>query len=51
LFGYFTKADAPVTFAGAPFLMAAVFILLATIVFLLRVRTSKSVSAGERSTG
>ena len=51
LFGYFTKADAPVTFAGAPFLMAAVFILLATIVFLLRVRTSKSVAAGERSTG
>ncbi len=51
LFGYFTKPDAPVMFAGAPFLMAAVFILVATIVFLLRVRTSKSFSTGEQSSG
>jgi DHA1 family tetracycline resistance protein-like MFS transporter len=42
MFGYFTKPDAPITFAGAPFLMAAFFILIATLVFLLRVRISKT---------
>ncbi|MDM9644890.1 TCR/Tet family MFS transporter [Rhizobium sp. S163] len=42
MFGYFTKPDAPVTFAGAPFLMAAFFILIATLVFLFRVRVSKT---------
>lgn len=40
LFGYFTKPDAPVTFAGAPYLMAAFFILLAALVFFLKVRPS-----------
>jgi DHA1 family tetracycline resistance protein-like MFS transporter len=41
MFSYFTRADAPVTFAGAPYLTAAVFILIATIVFLVGVRTNK----------
>ncbi len=41
LFGYFTKPDAPVTFAGAPYLLAAFFILSATLVFLAKVRTGK----------
>ncbi|OCJ05000.1 tetracycline resistance MFS efflux pump [Rhizobium sp. AC44/96] len=41
MFGYFTKADAPITFAGAPYLMAAIFILVAALVFLLRVRVGK----------
>ncbi len=42
LFGYFTKPEAPVRFAGAPFLLAAIIILIAAIVFLARVRTEKS---------
>jgi DHA1 family tetracycline resistance protein-like MFS transporter len=41
MFSYFTRADAPVIFAGAPYLTAAVFILIATIVFLVGVRTNK----------
>lgn len=42
MFGYFTKPDAPVTFAGAPYLLAAVFIFVAAVVFLMRVTTSKA---------
>jgi DHA1 family tetracycline resistance protein-like MFS transporter len=42
MFGYFTGPDTAITFAGAPFLMAAFFIAIAVIVFLLRVRISKS---------
>jgi DHA1 family tetracycline resistance protein-like MFS transporter len=38
MFGYFTRPEAPVTFAGAPYLAAALFILLAAGVFLMRVR-------------
>jgi DHA1 family tetracycline resistance protein-like MFS transporter len=45
LFGHFTGPDAPVTFAGAPYLMAALFILVAAILFLMKVRTVKSASA------
>lgn len=41
LFGYFTKPDAPVTFAGAPYLMAAFFILVAAVVFFIKVRPSR----------
>ena len=42
MFGYFTKPDAPITFAGAPYLLAAVFIFVAAVVFLTRVTTSKA---------
>jgi DHA1 family tetracycline resistance protein-like MFS transporter len=42
MFGYFTKPDAPVVFAGAPYLLAALFILVAAIVFLTRVTTAKA---------
>ncbi|MBB3309158.1 DHA1 family tetracycline resistance protein-like MFS transporter [Rhizobium sp. BK196] len=42
MFGYFTKPDAPITFAGAPYLLAAFFILVAAVVFLTRVTTSKA---------
>ncbi|MBB3655250.1 DHA1 family tetracycline resistance protein-like MFS transporter [Rhizobium sp. BK650] len=42
MFGFFTKPDAPVTFAGAPFLLAAFFILVSAVVFLTRVKRSKS---------
>jgi DHA1 family tetracycline resistance protein-like MFS transporter len=42
MFGYFTKPDAPITFAGAPYLLAAVFIFVAAVVFLMRVTTSKA---------
>jgi MFS transporter, DHA1 family, tetracycline resistance protein len=45
MFGYFTGEYAPVTFAGAPYLLAAAFILLATGVFVLRVRPQKTEEA------
>lgn len=41
MFGHFTGPDAPVTFAGAPYLLAAFFILSAALVFLAKVRTPK----------
>lgn len=44
MFGYFTRPDAPVAFAGAPFLLAAFFILVATLFFLSRVSTPKPAS-------
>ncbi len=47
LFGYFTASDAPFTFAGAPYLMAAFFILVAVIVFSARVRADKPKEALE----
>ncbi|MHC2296866.1 TCR/Tet family MFS transporter [Rhizobium mongolense] len=47
MFGYFTGPDAPVTFAGAPYLLAAFFILSAALVFLARVRTPKPSEALE----
>ncbi|MBW9055025.1 TCR/Tet family MFS transporter [Rhizobium mesosinicum] len=46
MFGYFTKPDAPITFAGAPYLLAAFFILVAAVVFLTRVTTSKAPAHG-----
>ncbi|MEZ2127001.1 MULTISPECIES: TCR/Tet family MFS transporter [unclassified Sinorhizobium] len=42
MFSYFTREDAPVTFAGAPYLLAAAFILLATCVFVWRVRPRRA---------
>jgi DHA1 family tetracycline resistance protein-like MFS transporter len=51
MFGYFTKPDTLITFAGAPFLMAAIFILFAVIVFLFRVRISKSGASLQQPTG
>ncbi|MBZ9791192.1 TCR/Tet family MFS transporter [Rhizobium sp. 3T7] len=42
LFGYFTRPEAPVPFAGAPYLLSAIIILIAAIVFLARVRTVKA---------
>lgn len=47
MFGYFTKPGAPLTFAGAPYLMAAFFILVATLVFVAKVRIPKSEKAVE----
>ncbi|TCU25431.1 DHA1 family tetracycline resistance protein-like MFS transporter [Rhizobium azibense] len=47
MFGYFTRPDAPVTFAGAPYLLAAFFILSAALVFLAKVRTAKPSKALE----
>ncbi|MEX2691835.1 TCR/Tet family MFS transporter [Rhizobium mongolense] len=47
MFGYFTGPDAPVTFAGAPYLLAAFFILSAALVFLAKVRTPKPSEALE----
>jgi DHA1 family tetracycline resistance protein-like MFS transporter len=47
MFGYFTKPDAPVVFAGAPYLMAAFLILTATLVFVAKVRAPKPVPSGE----
>lgn len=41
MFGHFEGPDAPVTFAGAPYLLAAFFILSAALVFLAKVRTPK----------
>ncbi|EPE97826.1 TCR/Tet family MFS transporter [Rhizobium grahamii] len=48
LFGYFTRPEAPVRFAGAPFLLAAVIILIAALVFLARVRTVKAAEVVEQ---
>ncbi|AJD41930.1 tetracycline resistance protein TetA [Rhizobium gallicum bv. gallicum R602sp] len=47
MFGYFTGPHAPVTFAGAPYLLAAFFILSAALVFLAKVRTPKPSEALE----
>ena len=49
LFGYFTKPDAPVTFAGAPYLMAAFFILVAALVLFAKVRPAKQGETAEAS--
>ncbi|QRM44887.1 TCR/Tet family MFS transporter [Rhizobium sp. BG4] len=51
LFGYFTKPDAPVTFAGAPYLMAAFFILVAALVLFAKVRPAKQSETAEASAG
>jgi len=48
LFGYFTRADAPVTFPGAPYLLAAIIILITAIVFLTKVRPAKATEAVEQ---
>jgi DHA1 family tetracycline resistance protein-like MFS transporter len=42
LFGYFTGPNAPILFAGAPYVAAALFILVAIIVFAVRVRADKA---------
>ncbi|KAF5883489.1 tetracycline resistance MFS efflux pump, partial [Rhizobium sp. PEPV16] len=47
MFSYFTRPEAPVTFAGAPYLTAAVLILLAAGVFLTRVRVREPAEALE----
>jgi len=48
LFGYFTGPEAPVRFAGAPYLLSAIIILIAAIVFLTKVRTVKVAEAVEQ---
>ncbi len=48
LFGYFTGPEAPVRFAGAPYLLSAIIILIAAIVFLTKVRTVKVADAVEQ---
>jgi DHA1 family tetracycline resistance protein-like MFS transporter len=47
LFGFFTGPDAPVAFAGAPYAMAALFILTAVVVFAARVTAAKSTDLAE----
>lgn len=44
-FGYFTKPDAPVTFAGAPYALAAMILLSGVAVFVLKVRRRPSEGA------
>ncbi|MGV2101909.1 TCR/Tet family MFS transporter [Rhizobium sp. 21-4511-3d] len=51
LFGYFTKPDAPLTFAGAPYLMAAFFILVAALVLFGKVRPAKQNETAEAPAG
>ncbi|WP_431319906.1 TCR/Tet family MFS transporter [Rhizobium sp. YTU87027] len=48
MFGYFTGPEAPVRFAGAPYLLAAIIILIAAIVFLAKVRTVKTAKVVEQ---
>lgn len=48
LFGYFTRPEAPARFAGAPFLLSAIIILIAAIVFLAKVRTVKAADVVEQ---
>jgi DHA1 family tetracycline resistance protein-like MFS transporter len=42
LFGYFTGPSAPLTFAGAPYAMAAAFIIIASGVFAWKVRGGRT---------
>lgn len=44
-FGYFTGPDAPITFAGAPYALAAVILLSGVAVFVLKVRQRPSEGA------
>ncbi|WFR99621.1 TCR/Tet family MFS transporter [Rhizobium tumorigenes] len=39
LFGWFTGPSAPIVFAGAPYALASVFLLVALVVFVVRVRS------------
>ena len=48
LFGFFTRPEAPARFAGAPFLLSAIIILIAAIVFLAKVRTVKAADVVEQ---
>ena len=47
LFGYFTRPSAAVSFAGAPFVMAAIFILFAVVFFVAKVRKDEVTGAVE----
>lgn len=47
LFGHFTGPEALVTFAGAPYAMAAFFILVALAVFVARVRDAQPAATTE----
>lgn len=47
LFGYFTRPSAAVSFAGAPFVMAAIFILFAVVFFVGKVRKDEVTGAVE----
>lgn len=49
IFSWFTGPEAPVDFAGAPYLVGAIFMTLSLVVFWLKVdrRTGRSVAAGE----
>jgi len=41
LFAYFTKPSAPFQFAGAPFLLGALFMLVSTIIAYIYLRQEK----------
>ncbi|MDK4738696.1 TCR/Tet family MFS transporter [Rhizobium sp. CNPSo 3464] len=47
LFRYFTDPSAPVVFAGAPFIMSAILIAAAVIVFVAKVQKSEPKAAAE----
>ncbi|CAN7344549.1 TCR/Tet family MFS transporter [Rhizobium rhizogenes] len=47
LFRFFTAPEAPVTFAGAPFIMSAILILTAVILFVVKVRKDEPKAAIE----
>jgi MFS transporter, DHA1 family, tetracycline resistance protein len=47
LFGFFTGPHTPVTFAGAPYAVAAVFVLVAVLVFVWKVTVPEKIKAGE----
>ncbi len=49
LFRYFTAPTAPVVFAGAPFIMSAILILLAVIVFVAKVHKDELKAVAEPS--
>lgn len=46
MFGFFTGPSAPVTFAGAPFAVAAVFVFVGLLVFVFKVKTPIMKKAG-----
>ncbi len=47
IFSSFTASDATIHFAGAPYLLSAVFIILALAVYATRLRPKPAVSVGE----
>ncbi len=50
IFAWFTAADAPVTFGGAPYVLAGIFLALALLALLLKVeRPAKKTAAAPQA--